>query len=855
MPDPPSGGYRGLQNRLYRVEIHSANGGAPTYKWARDNGASAFAVEELINEDATGTDRIRVRRLGRDPVLALAEGQWIEVLDDGNILEAEPGTFVQTTDVDEEARILSLSEKVQGMSVARHARVRRWDGGPTAVSPGTAEALEHGIDVTFGGGAFTVGDYWVFAARTATGEIEELVEAPPHGIRHAYAPLALVKWTQESGGTIAVEVDDCRPAFPPLTGIAAEDVAFDNAACELTTTDNAPAETVQEALEVLCASHGLQHHNTHLHGWGIVSGLKVVCDPEDRNRVIVRDGWVIDRAGHDIHIPETSIDLMGMVADHDDGAETPILTGGVGDAWLAWDSSEAGSVGPFVVEPYTADWKKELNERMLETLLLEFYRDCVEDVQRFFERELTPPPGREDDPAGPQQERVAALSNLLMQRVNPQAGQHLLLTRREHEILRGFYDGLKAELSLETFCGLFDDARPYPDELPESIEGLDTIFGRGQHQRLRVPPGSAEAYSVGPGVDPRRPATTINRWGLRERRLLAQINPLAGRSEGGRIVARGRESRPRPFGARRKADTGAAAVQDIAFSAEGRRIYMVAATRNGEDTLFRAGEIGRDEISWGDVFTICDLKLVTLATTAADRNRIYAIAHRRQGGSLVGDGLYRIDPDALADGTQPVRVGEPFNAVGHLRLAPSGEAWATESATAGRGSGSYTGVRHFSNVAAESPAVDQISFGGLRGRDDIAVFRTEDGARVDTLYAVAETTSSAKVVLAYQGTQRVAQVPVESTAIRLEVYPPTRALLMTSEDGYGVRILDMDSNQGSPNLVPMQLGPIAVAADPARDRVHVLNYLSSTLTTARGDLFDPGAPFRSRSWPPTARRR
>ena len=79
--------------------------------------------------------------------------------------------------------------------------------------------------------------------------------------------------------------------------------------------------------------------------------------------------------------------------------------------------------------------------------------------------------------------------------------------------------------------------------------------------------------------------------------------------------------------------------------------------------------------------------------------------------------------------------------------------------------------------------------------------------------------------------------------VGLEVYPPTGALLVTSEDGFCVRVVDMESNGKSVNFVPMQLGPIAITSDPRADRVYVLNYLSSSLTVADGSLFRPSARF------------
>ena len=94
-------------------------------------------------------------------------------------------------------------------------------------------------------------------------------------------------------------------------------------------------------------------------------------------------------------------------------------------------------------------------------------------------------------------------------------------------------------------------------------------------------------------------------------------------------------------------------------------------------------------------------------------------------------------------------------------------------------------------------------------------------------------------------------MPVENTAIRLEPYPPTGQLLMTSEDGFAVRLVNMKSHAKTKNFVPTQLGPIAIASDAKQ--VCVLNYLSSTLTVADGKLFGTSTFPWPRS-PRTARR-
>jgi hypothetical protein len=90
-----------------------------------------------------------------------------------------------------------------------HPYLRRWDQkagvGKDGTIPIVAKAdgwidLEDGIQVQFSGGTGTyrTGDYWMIPARTATGDVEWPGEpgnpqwAGPHGVKHYYAPLAVL---------------------------------------------------------------------------------------------------------------------------------------------------------------------------------------------------------------------------------------------------------------------------------------------------------------------------------------------------------------------------------------------------------------------------------------------------------------------------------------------------------------------------------------------------------------------------------------------------------------------------------------------------------------------------------------
>jgi hypothetical protein len=243
---PPSGGYGGIENQLYRVEIHrgGTSGGASgaTFKWSRDNGTVATRVTEVT----PSLDRLTVESLGRDSVLSLRDGDWIEITDDARELAGQPGEMRRIKaggGVDEASRTILLETALPAGEFPpaslsqRNTRVRRWDQagtvldadgneladlsaagaeGTIAVPPtGTWVVLENGIIVRFGlnpaSGRFRTGDHWLFAARTADASVEELVEAPPLGIHAQYAPLAIL----DAPSTLT----DCRVVFPPLGGL------------------------------------------------------------------------------------------------------------------------------------------------------------------------------------------------------------------------------------------------------------------------------------------------------------------------------------------------------------------------------------------------------------------------------------------------------------------------------------------------------------------------------------------------------------------------------------------------------------------------------------------------------------
>ena len=277
--------YLGLDNRLYRVEIHDAGPvGKARFKWSKNNGAMAVAmVEDAAPATGSNPQQVRLERLGRDRATYFSVGDWVEISDDLTELAdaygadglpvRRVGELRQVKEVDPDANTITLdSALAHSYTIARHAKVRQWDGvGLTAVFVDTAHTPQldfgDGVQITFDGGTRLMlsGDYWQFTARGITGQIEKLDHAPPAGVVHHFCPLALIKWRRNASGVFEiVDVADCRKHFPALTDIQATDVAYDDGCCGLSEDVQILAKShgdkvegkvanVQQALDVLCA--------------------------------------------------------------------------------------------------------------------------------------------------------------------------------------------------------------------------------------------------------------------------------------------------------------------------------------------------------------------------------------------------------------------------------------------------------------------------------------------------------------------------------------------------------------------------------------------------------------------------
>ncbi len=244
-----AGGYRGIENRLYRVEIHTPGGlGVARFKWSRNNASIVAAVKAI---SASG-DQITVESIGRDDVLRFNVGDWVEVTDDHLEYQGKAGHMARVTAIDEANRIITIGIRIPAFlgldpgHSTRHTRLRRWDQSTGVDAQGLLSVpalstdlvdIEDGIQVSFSldaavtCGEFKTGDYWVFSARTADGSVEEPVNAPPRGIKHHYCRLGLVTWGATVESTI---VRDCRTLWPPQS------------CCQITVR---PGEDIQAAID------------------------------------------------------------------------------------------------------------------------------------------------------------------------------------------------------------------------------------------------------------------------------------------------------------------------------------------------------------------------------------------------------------------------------------------------------------------------------------------------------------------------------------------------------------------------------------------------------------------------------
>ncbi|HET8934754.1 MAG TPA: DUF6519 domain-containing protein [Polyangiales bacterium] len=227
----PESRYRGLENQLYRIEIHRGSDNSEnkpaTFKWSRENGSVAT---RWVGEQGKSV-RVKSSR-------GFAAGDWVE-LSDAAVATPVADTLYQILSVDGD--LLQLSAAPPPSSELTTPLVRRWDQQADeeialddgAISVEAAKAgdgfieIESGIEVQFEAGPYRTGDYWLIPARVVSGDIvwprdgKDWKQLPPHGVQHHYAPLARVELTGTEN--FVTVLDDCRCLFMPLACMTEQD--------------------------------------------------------------------------------------------------------------------------------------------------------------------------------------------------------------------------------------------------------------------------------------------------------------------------------------------------------------------------------------------------------------------------------------------------------------------------------------------------------------------------------------------------------------------------------------------------------------------------------------------------------
>lgn len=348
---PEASPYRGLDNQLYRIEIHQPGPpGTATFKWSADNGAVVASWE------ATDVDVLTVKNPGRDGSTGFTPGCWVELTDDRHEQLGLPGSLVQV-DRAEGDRLFVVPGSATG-SLDRsdftggRPRARRWDGRGTVPPDGAEIAFELGVRGTFGDQpsmTYRTGDHWMVPARTATADVEWPTDGAgpaavtPHGPQRRHTRLAILDFD----GTAWSVRTDCRPVFAPLVdhlalhyvGGDGQDVLPDVADPTALVPLNAPlvvgvstgGRPVADARVKFTVTQG----DGTVEGGGeaiVATGAAGLADAawslDSTNRVQTVTAQLLDRAGQPIGLPSLFTATTSVATDVGyDPADAPSLAG------------------------------------------------------------------------------------------------------------------------------------------------------------------------------------------------------------------------------------------------------------------------------------------------------------------------------------------------------------------------------------------------------------------------------------------------------------------------------------------------------------------------------------------------
>jgi len=674
------------------------------------------------------------------------------------------------------------------------------------------------------------GDYWQAPVRQVihTAGSVLLDEALPNGILHHYFVLGRAQIAADGSlSNFIPERSDCTSFdFPPITDITAKDVCYDNTDC-----DGPNVRTVQEALDYLCRQRNLKWHNKHLHGMGVVCGLKVQCAPaviEDdgtvlpQHRVTVTPGYALGCEGDDLvlDLPE-NVDVIEAIKKLEQENGTALFDAeGNATVCLYIDLGEAGGDPVLKIEPYDAKVNKD--NIFDGTIWMDFYQTCIKDLIDDIKDELDDlninEISEEEKNNGElisiRRKKFTTLLNLIVYFFYKPHGAYVFTSHKEHIILRDFYLRLREILQSKTFCGMLK-GQDFPDyPFPETR--ITTYFGRDHHQQVLVHPKEQFVLTYG-GTD-----TSINIFDINSETLVAASTVPSG--QGGETTA-------------------------VAFSNDGELIYT-AVDINGMDSILSRGRFEGGKIVWEASAVLCSVRVADLRFMPTQENFLFIVG--------IGDGLYVVDTSKLF--TEEKIIPAPsyaFNAVGHVAYDVERErlfATAANPSTGETTSYDRIVIIPLAEAVANMGKTPIVIAGHplsaaavVTGKDGIALSPSSQN-NTNELYVVVNGTNNNKELRLYTinngnfptaAPQIYAQLP--NTEITLAYHPKLNRLVVALLDEFRLQLFEQ--TRLVVERIPVQIMPTALAISREQGNVYALNFASNTLSAIPPDELNVSQSF------------
>jgi hypothetical protein len=229
------GGYLGAENQLIRVQISSVNAdGVPTLVWGLDNASSLYRVDIASTDEAAGTTTLTLAGTPVDSYHQPAKDQAVEVLRAAAQITSQDyvaaSSGIVTTlagGYDPDTRQVVIATALTAPTTASpQLFLRVWQETITVAGPDPIALGNTGVQVTLSttGGAYHVGDFWMFAVRpgtpTAVSPVypQRILDAPqaPDGPSMWACELGVVAWAAG-----VPTITDCRSHFDDLVTLTA----------------------------------------------------------------------------------------------------------------------------------------------------------------------------------------------------------------------------------------------------------------------------------------------------------------------------------------------------------------------------------------------------------------------------------------------------------------------------------------------------------------------------------------------------------------------------------------------------------------------------------------------------------